>query len=76
MSVLEHLHDEFMTDIHELDLLIASTRESNEEALAAGKLLVNLSANKFNLKPLLKLTVCLSKKREADEYSSFLTLFV
>ena len=66
MSVLDHLHDEFMTDIHELDLLIASARESHDEALAAGKLLVNLSTNKFNLKPLLTLTVCLWSKRETD----------
>ena len=70
MSVLEHLHDEFMTNIHELDLLIASARESNEEALAAGKLLVNLSTNKFNLKSLLKLTVCLRRETETCRSSS------
>ncbi len=57
MSVLEYLHNEYMKDINQLGLLIESTFETNDETLSAGKILVNLSTNKFNLGNLLKITV-------------------
>lgn len=57
MSVLEYLHEEYMNNIYELGLLIESTIEYDDEALSAGKILVNLSTNKLNLESLLKLTV-------------------
>jgi len=57
MSVLEYLHNEYMKDINQLGLLIESTFETNDEILSAGKILVNLSTNKFNLGNLLKITV-------------------
>jgi hypothetical protein len=57
MSVLEYLHNEYMKDINRLGLLIESTFETNDETLSAGKILVNLSTNKFNLGNLLKITV-------------------
>ncbi len=57
MSVLEYLHEEYMNHIYELGLLIESTIESEDEALSAGKILVNLSTNRSNLESLLKLTV-------------------
>lgn len=57
MSVLEDLHDEFMKNIAELSSLIATVWTSNDEVLAMGKTLVNLSANKSNAENLLKLTV-------------------
>ena len=57
MSVLEHLHSEYMKNITDLGQLIESTFDNNEEALSAGKILVNLSTNKSNLETLLKLTV-------------------
>ncbi|CAF1383971.1 unnamed protein product [Rotaria sp. Silwood1] len=56
MSVLEYLHDEYMKDINEFDLLIKSTFENNEEMLSIGKVLVNLSTNKSNIENLLKIT--------------------
>ena len=58
MSVLEYLHEEYMSGISELGFLVESTIESEDEALSAGKILVNLSKNKFNLENLLKITVC------------------
>jgi hypothetical protein len=57
MSVLEYLHEEYMNNVYELGLLIESTLESEDEALSAGKILVNLSTNRSNLESLLKLTV-------------------
>ena len=57
MSVLEYLHEEYMSNINELGLLIESTIEYDDEALSSGKILVNLSTNKLNLENLLKLTV-------------------
>ena len=57
MSVLEYLHDEYMRNIYELGLLIESTIDDDDEALSAGKILVNLSTNKLNLEILLKITV-------------------
>lgn len=57
MSVLEYLHEEYMNNIYELGLLIESTIEYDDEALSAGKILVNLSTNKSNLENLLKITV-------------------
>ncbi len=57
MSVLEYLHEEYMNNIYELGLLIESTIEYEDEALSGGKILVNLSTNKFNLENLLKITV-------------------
>lgn len=57
MSVLEYLHEEYMSDIYELGLLIESTVESEDEALSSGKILVNLSKNRSNLENLLKMTV-------------------
>ncbi|CAM4832757.1 unnamed protein product [Rotaria magnacalcarata] len=55
MSVLEYLHDEFMKNIDDLDLLVKSAFENSEETLSVGKILVNLSTNKTNLEYLLKL---------------------
>ncbi|CAF2850579.1 unnamed protein product [Rotaria sp. Silwood2] len=55
MSVLEYLHDEYMKDINEFDLLIKSTLENNDEMLSMGKILVNLSTNKLNIENLLKI---------------------
>ena len=46
-----------MTEIYELGFLIESALEQSDDALSAGKILVNLSANKSNLETLLKLTV-------------------
>lgn len=57
MSVLEYLHEEYMSDIYEVGLLIESTIELEDEALSSGKILVNLSKNKSNLENLLKMTV-------------------
>jgi hypothetical protein len=57
MSVLEYLHEEYMSNIYELGLLVESTIEYDDEALSAGKILVNLSTNKSNLENLLKITV-------------------
>jgi hypothetical protein len=57
MSVLEYLHEEYMNHVYELGLLIESTLESEDEALSAGKILVNLSTNRSNLESLLKITV-------------------
>jgi hypothetical protein len=57
MSVLEYLHEEYMNNVYELGLLIESTLESEDEALSAGKILVNLSTNRSNLESLLKITV-------------------
>jgi len=57
MSVLEYLHEEYMSNIYELGLLIESTIKYDDEALSAGKILVNLSTNKLNLENLLKITV-------------------
>lgn len=57
MSVLEYLHEEYMSNIYELGLLVESTIDSEDEALSAGKILVNLSTNKSNLENLLKITV-------------------
>ncbi len=57
MSVLEYLHEEYMSHIYELGLLFESTIEYDDQALSAGKILVNLSTNKFNLENLLKITV-------------------
>jgi len=57
MSVLEYLHEEYMSNINQLDLLIESTIEYDDEALSSGKILVNLSTNKFNLENLFKITV-------------------
>lgn len=57
MSVLEYLHDEYMKNIDELDVLIKSTFENSDETFSIGKVLVNLSTNKSNLEHLLKLTV-------------------
>jgi hypothetical protein len=57
MSVLEYLHEEYMSNINQLDLLIESTIEYDDEALSSGKILVNLSTNKLNLENLLKITV-------------------
>ncbi|CAF1334858.1 unnamed protein product [Rotaria magnacalcarata] len=56
MSVLEYLHEEYMTNIYELGLLIESTIHYEDEALSSGKILVNLSTNKLNLENLLKIT--------------------
>lgn len=56
MSVLDYLHDEYMTHIYELGSLIASTFAYDDEALSAGKLLVNLSKNRSNLEKLLRIT--------------------
>ncbi|CAF1015574.1 unnamed protein product [Rotaria sordida] len=56
MSVLEYLHDEYMKDINEFDLLIKSTFENQDEMLSIGKVLVNLSTNKLNIENLLKIT--------------------
>ncbi|UJR14018.1 hypothetical protein I4U23_001017 [Adineta vaga] len=56
MSVLNYLHEEYMSNIYELGLLIESTIESDDEALSVGKLLVNLSLNELNIENLLKLT--------------------
>ncbi|CAF0943507.1 unnamed protein product [Adineta ricciae] len=75
MSVLEHLHSEYMKNITDLGQLIESTFDNNEEALSAGKILVNLSTNKSNLETLLKLTgidmktivnICTPKKKSVD----------
>ena len=57
MSVLKCLHEEYMACIYELSSLVESTLEHDEEALSAGKILVNLSKNPANLENLLKLTV-------------------
>ena len=57
MSVLDYLHEEYMTHIYELGSLIASTFDYDDEALSAGKLLVNLSKNRSNLEKLLRITV-------------------
>ena len=57
LSVLDYLHEEYMNQIYELGFLIESAFEQPEEALSAGKILVNLSVNKSNLETLLKLTV-------------------
>ena len=57
MSVLNCLHEEYMAYIYELSSLIESTLEHDDEALSAGKILVNLSKNPANLENLLKLTV-------------------
>lgn len=59
MSVLEHLHEEYLRSIVDLGSLIESTFADQAEMLAAGKILVNLSANKSNLTSLLKLAVCI-----------------
>ncbi|CAF2399766.1 unnamed protein product [Rotaria sp. Silwood2] len=56
MSVLEYLHEEYMSNIYELGLLIESTIKYDDEALSSGKILVNLSTNKLNLESLLKIT--------------------
>jgi hypothetical protein len=71
MSVLEYLHYEFMENISELGLLIESTFDNLDEALSAGKILVNLSANKSNLENLVKLTVRKLIKRK----NKFLVFF-
>ncbi|CAM2710015.1 unnamed protein product [Rotaria socialis] len=55
MSVLEYLHDEFMKNIDDLDLIVKSAFENSDETLSVGKILVNLSTNKTNLEYLLKL---------------------
>lgn len=57
MCVLEDLHEEYRKNIAELGTLLGTVWTSNDEALSAGKMLVNLSANKANLESLLKLTV-------------------
>ena len=57
MSVLEYLHEEYMNHVDELGLLVESTIGSEDEALSAGKILVNLSTNRSNLESLLKITV-------------------
>jgi len=57
MSVLEYLHEEYMSNIYELGLLIESTIGYDDEELSAGKILVNLSINRLNLENLLKITV-------------------
>lgn len=57
MSVLDYLHEEYMSNIYDLGLLIESTIVSDDEALSSGKVLVNLSVNNANLENLLKLTV-------------------
>lgn len=62
MSVLEYLHDEYMQNIAELSALIATVWTSNDEALAMGKTLVNLSTNKSNVENLFKLTVKLGDR--------------
>ena len=69
MSVLEYLHEEYMSDIYELGLLIESTIESEDEALSSGKILVNLSTNKSNLENLLKMTV-------SEEILPFRNIFI
>lgn len=46
-----------MVYIYELSSLVESTLEHKDEALSAGKILVNLSKNPANLENLLKLTV-------------------
>jgi len=56
MSVLEHLHGEYMTQIHSLSFLIESTFEQEDETLSMGKILVNLSKNRSNIENLLQLT--------------------
>ncbi|CAF1636504.1 unnamed protein product, partial [Adineta ricciae] len=56
MSVLDYLHEEYMSNIYDLGLLIESTIVSDDEALSSGKVLVNLSVNNSNLENLLKLT--------------------
>ncbi|CAF1102504.1 unnamed protein product [Rotaria sp. Silwood1] len=56
MSVLSYLHEEYMSNIYELGLLIESTIKHDDEALSSGKILVNLSTNKLNLESLLKIT--------------------
>lgn len=56
MSVLEHLHEEYMNQIHSLSSLIESTFEYEDEALSTGKILVNLSKNRSNIENLLQLT--------------------
>ncbi|CAF3963180.1 unnamed protein product [Adineta steineri] len=79
MSVLEHLHNEYIKDINELGSLIQSTFDNNDETLSAGKILVNLSTNKQNLENLLKLTgieiktivqICTPKKKIIDSDES------
>lgn len=57
MSVLEYLHDEYMSQINELSSLIETVFECEDEVLSIGKILMNLSANPSNLDSLLKLTV-------------------
>lgn len=57
MSVLQYLHEEYMSNICELGILIESTIGYDDGALSAGKILVNLSTNKVNLESLLKITV-------------------
>lgn len=57
MSVLEYLHEEYMSQIDELSSLIETAFECDDEALSIGKILVNLSTNKSNLENLLQLTV-------------------
>ena len=57
MSVLSHLHNEYMSKIEELADLIRSTLEFDDEALSSGKILVNLSKNRLNLNSLLQVTV-------------------
>ena len=57
MSVLDYVHEEYVSNIYDLGLLIESTIVSDDEALSSGKVLVNLSVNKSNLENLLKLTV-------------------
>ncbi|CAF1629160.1 unnamed protein product, partial [Adineta ricciae] len=56
MSVLDYLHEEYMSNVCDLGLLIESTIVSDDEALSSGKVLVNLSVNSSNLENLLKLT--------------------
>jgi hypothetical protein len=72
MSVLEYLHNEFMQNISEFGLLIESTFDNNDEILSAGKILVNLSANKLNLENLLKLTVKKNSSEKEKEHFCFL----
>ena len=57
ISVQENLHGEFIKNMSELNALIESSWQNQDEALSVGKLLVNLSTNKNNVESLFKLTV-------------------
>lgn len=67
MSVLEHLHEEYMSQIHPLSFLIESTFEHEDETLSMGKLLVNLSKNRSNIENLLQLTVRIEMKQKKNK---------